>query len=114
MILLDEPTNDLDIETLDLLQELLADYAGYTGGTITPAAMAADMQAAWSTYDLGGQASPCGGNYFTWAVASGAASLSWYCRGCRIRSTSQLNGTEIPRPAPKKSNPRSRPGAENC
>ncbi len=26
--MLDEPTNDLDIETLDLLQELLADYAG--------------------------------------------------------------------------------------
>ena len=28
MLVLDEPTNDLDIETLDLLQELLADYAG--------------------------------------------------------------------------------------
>ena len=27
-MVLDEPTNDLDIETLDLLQELLADYAG--------------------------------------------------------------------------------------
>lgn len=26
--MLDEPTNDLDIETLDLLQELLADYDG--------------------------------------------------------------------------------------
>ncbi|MDT7568924.1 MAG: transport system ATP-binding/permease protein, partial [Pseudonocardiales bacterium] len=26
-LVLDEPTNDLDIETLDLLQELLADYA---------------------------------------------------------------------------------------
>jgi len=25
---LDEPTNDLDLETLDLLQEMLADYAG--------------------------------------------------------------------------------------
>jgi ATP-binding cassette subfamily F protein uup len=25
---LDEPTNDLDLETLDLLQELVADYAG--------------------------------------------------------------------------------------
>jgi ATP-binding cassette subfamily F protein uup len=24
---LDEPTNDLDIETLDLLQEMLADYS---------------------------------------------------------------------------------------
>ncbi|OJU24615.1 MAG: elongation factor 3 [Alphaproteobacteria bacterium 64-6] len=28
MLVLDEPTNDLDLETLDLLQELLADYAG--------------------------------------------------------------------------------------
>ena len=28
VLILDEPTNDLDIETLDLLQELLADYKG--------------------------------------------------------------------------------------
>jgi ABC transport system ATP-binding/permease protein len=28
LLVLDEPTNDLDIETLDLLQEMLADYAG--------------------------------------------------------------------------------------
>jgi ATP-binding cassette subfamily F protein uup len=28
LLVLDEPTNDLDIETLDLLQEVLADYAG--------------------------------------------------------------------------------------
>jgi len=28
LLVLDEPTNDLDIETLDLLQELLADYPG--------------------------------------------------------------------------------------
>ena len=28
VLVLDEPTNDLDIETLDLLQELLADYPG--------------------------------------------------------------------------------------
>ncbi|MGE5538871.1 MAG: ABC-F family ATP-binding cassette domain-containing protein [Gemmatimonas sp.] len=28
LLVLDEPTNDLDIETLDLLQEILADYAG--------------------------------------------------------------------------------------
>ncbi len=27
-LILDEPTNDLDLETLDLLQELLADYTG--------------------------------------------------------------------------------------
>ncbi|MGX9354109.1 ABC-F family ATP-binding cassette domain-containing protein [Roseobacteraceae bacterium S113] len=28
LLVLDEPTNDLDVETLDLLQELLGDYAG--------------------------------------------------------------------------------------
>jgi ATP-binding cassette subfamily F protein uup len=28
LLILDEPTNDLDLETLDLLQEMLADYAG--------------------------------------------------------------------------------------
>jgi ATP-binding cassette subfamily F protein uup len=28
LLVLDEPTNDLDVETLDLLQDLLGDYAG--------------------------------------------------------------------------------------
>ena len=28
LLVLDEPTNDLDVETLDLLEELIADYAG--------------------------------------------------------------------------------------
>ena len=28
LLVLDEPTNDLDMETLDLLEEVLADYAG--------------------------------------------------------------------------------------
>ena len=28
LLVLDEPTNDLDLETLDLLQELLGDYPG--------------------------------------------------------------------------------------
>jgi len=28
LLVLDEPTNDLDLETLDLMQEMLADYAG--------------------------------------------------------------------------------------
>ena len=28
LLVLDEPTNDLDLETLDLLQEVIADYDG--------------------------------------------------------------------------------------
>ena len=29
LLVLDEPTNDLDLETLDLLEEMLGDYAGH-------------------------------------------------------------------------------------
>ena len=28
LLVLDEPTNDLDLETLDVLEEMLGDYAG--------------------------------------------------------------------------------------
>src|SRR3546814_13071276 len=45
LMVLDEPTNDLDLETLDLLQEVIADYDGtvlivrqdrdYLAGTVT-------------------------------------------------------------------------------
>src|SRR5258708_21914856 len=35
LLVLDEPTNDLDLETLDILEEMIADYAG-TGLLISP------------------------------------------------------------------------------
>ena len=37
LLVLDEPTNDLDLETLDLLQEMIVDYPG----TVLPSAMIA-------------------------------------------------------------------------
>ncbi len=59
VLVLDEPTNDLDLETLDLLQELLADYPGtvllvshdrdFLDRVVT-SVIAAEGQGVWTTY----------------------------------------------------------------
>ena len=59
LLVLDEPTNDLDLETLDLLQEQLADYAGtvllvshdrdFLDRVVT-SVLAADGDGAWTEY----------------------------------------------------------------
>ena len=58
-MVLDEPTNDLDLETLDLLQEIVADYAGtvivvshdrdFLDRTVTRT-LAYEGQAKWQVY----------------------------------------------------------------
>jgi len=58
-LVLDEPTNDLDLETLDLLQEMIADYAGtvlivshdrdFLDRTVT-SVICADGGGAWTMY----------------------------------------------------------------
>jgi ATP-binding cassette subfamily F protein uup len=45
VLVLDEPTNDLDLETLDVLEEMLGEYAG----TVILSAMIAISSTAWST-----------------------------------------------------------------
>lgn len=61
LLVLDEPTNDLDMETLDLLQEIVANYAGtvllvshdrdFLDRTVTATiAPAADGRARWLAY----------------------------------------------------------------
>jgi ABC transport system ATP-binding/permease protein len=59
LLVLDEPTNDLDLETLDLLQEMLADYAGtvivvshdrdFLDRVVT-ATLASDGNGRWTVY----------------------------------------------------------------
>jgi ABC transport system ATP-binding/permease protein len=59
LLVLDEPTNDLDLETLDLLQEMLADYSGtlllvshdrdFLDRVVT-SVIASDGDGAWTEY----------------------------------------------------------------
>jgi len=59
LLVLDEPTNDLDLETLDLLQEMIADFPGtvllvshdrdFLDRTVT-SVLAAEEQGSWVEY----------------------------------------------------------------
>ena len=59
LLVLDEPTNDLDLETLDVLQEMIADYAGtvilvshdrdFLDRTVT-SVLAAEGEGRWTDY----------------------------------------------------------------
>jgi len=62
LLVLDEPTNDLDLETLDLLQEMLADYAGTVLlvshdrdflDRVATSVLAYEGEATWSEYPGG-------------------------------------------------------------
>ena len=73
LLVLDEPTNDLDIETLDLLQEVLADY----DGTVLLVSHDRDFidRIATMTVALGGdgQATVHAGGWSDWQAQGGAS-----------------------------------------
>ena len=68
LLVLDEPTNDLDLETLDLLQEVIADYAG----TVLLVSHDRDFLDRTVTVTLGlegsGQVDIVAGGYADWAA----------------------------------------------
>ena len=81
LLILDEPTNDLDLETLDLLQEMLTDYAG----TVLLVSHDRDFidRVALSTLAFEG-----GGN---WVEYAGGYSDMISQRGSNIKSKAQKN-----------------------
>ncbi len=72
LLVLDEPTNDLDLETLDLLQEVIADYAG----TVLIVSHDRDFLDRTVTATLGldgsGEVSIVHGGYAEWAASRAA------------------------------------------
>jgi len=85
ILVLDEPTNDLDVETLELLEQLLADYDGtiflvshdrtFLDNVVTQT-IAADGDGRWGEY---------AGGYYDWK---------------RVRDAAAAAGKEAAKPAP--------------
>jgi len=66
LLVLDEPTNDLDIETLDLLEELLLDFSGTLLVAHAPAAFLDNVVTSTLVFEGGGRVSEFVGGYSDW------------------------------------------------
>jgi ABC transport system ATP-binding/permease protein len=95
LLVLDEPTNDLDLETLDLLQEVIADY----DGTVLIVSHDRDFLDRTVTLTLGldgsGKVDIIAGGYADWERKRSAAKPS------ALRTASKAAPLPPPRPAAK-------------
>ena len=89
LLVLDEPTNDLDLETLDLLQEVIADY----DGTVLIVSHDRDFLDRTVTVTLG-----LDGSGRVDVVAGGYA--EWMARRAAARAPERGGGKSAPAPAP--------------
>jgi ATP-binding cassette subfamily F protein uup len=98
LLVLDEPTNDLDLETLDLLQEVIADY----DGTVLIVSHDRDFLDKTVTVTLGldgsGKVDIVAGGYEDWARRKREARAP--SRSSPAKSPSAPTGASGPRPSP--------------
>jgi ATP-binding cassette subfamily F protein uup len=74
LLVLDEPTNDLDIETLELLEEILLDYAGTVLLVSHDRAFMDNVVTSLIVLDGTGNVDECVGGYSDWEAAGGSLS----------------------------------------
>ena len=91
LIVLDEPTNDLDIETLELLEALLADYDGSVILVSHDRAFLDAVVTQTIAYEGGGCWREYAGGYDDWVRARGSALPPWQVSDNAAKS--------VPRPA---------------
>src|SRR5471032_3238990 len=77
LLIMDEPTNDLDVETLELLEEMVANYAGTLLLVSHDRAFLDNVVTSTLVFEGGGQVNEYVGGYTDWLrqrrVSSGAA-----------------------------------------
>ena len=73
VLVLDEPTNDLDLETLELLEELLLDYDGTVLMVSHDRDFLNNVVTSTIAIEGGGLVKEYGGGYDDWMIQSGAA-----------------------------------------
>lgn len=99
LLVLDEPTNDLDLETLDLLQEVIADYEG----TVLIVSHDRDFLDRTVTVTLGldgsGKVDIVAGGYEDWAKRR-SPSRSPAKAGAQGAASAAPSGAPVPRPSP--------------
>ncbi len=91
LLVLDEPTNDLDIETLDLLEELLLDFGGTLLVVSHDRAFLDSVVTSTLVFEGGGRVGEYAGGYSDWVRQRDAAAAA------RVAAA--------PAPAPKKAAP---------
>ncbi|HYX46210.1 MAG TPA: ATP-binding cassette domain-containing protein, partial [Sphingomicrobium sp.] len=100
LLVLDEPTNDLDLETLDLLQEVIADYEG----TVLIVSHDRDFLDRTVTITLGldgsGKVDVVAGGYEDWVRKRYEAHRSPAKAGSQGGAKAAANGAPEPRPSP--------------
>lgn len=76
LLIMDEPTNDLDIETLELLEELLSEYAGTLILVSHDRAFLNQVVTSTLVLESGGRIGEYAGGYDDWLVQSRASSAA--------------------------------------
>ena len=95
-LVLDEPTNDLDVETLELLEELLLDFSGTLMLVSHDRAFLNNVVTSVYAFEGEGQVREYTGGYDDWLRHKNAAAAA----------ESEAKGTQQPRPRPQSEKPR--------
>lgn len=100
LLVLDEPTNDLDLETLDLLQEVIADY----DGTVLIVSHDRDFLDRTVTVTLGldgsGKVDVVAGGYADWQAQRKVDAAARVARTGKLGAGADISAAAIPPPPP--------------
>ena len=113
VLVLDEPTNDLDIDTLELLEDLLQDYPGTVFLVSHDRAFLDNVVTQVIAFEPDGVLREYPGGYSDWEAAQArmkvqAETKRGSCAGGRRRGSPAAGSTRRRRP------PRPRPARRNC
>ena len=99
LLVLDEPTNDLDIETLDLLEELLLAFSGTLLLVSHDRAFLDNVVTSTLVFEGEGRIGEYAGGYTDWVRQRASSGLTAIAPATRVLPVAALAATIAPRPA---------------
>ncbi len=93
LLIMDEPTNDLDAETLDLLEEMVADYKGTLLLVSHDRAFLDNVVTSTLVFEGNGQINEYVGGYTRLAASTQSCRAGSFGRGIQARQTGRRGGT---------------------